>query len=494
MSRKRVIISVFVAVLLLSAAVPAQPGPGGPLERLSEPQHYKAMRQSSYDPSGGNQDGRQDWPIEPGETRELAVIEGPGAINHIWVTIASPDENHLKNLAIRMYWDGEETPSVEGPIGDFFGLGNGTYYQYSSMPIQIGTQNGLNCFWRMPFATGARVTVTNDGPVACRAFYYYVNYQVYDAPPASPMRFHAQYRQEYPCTPGENYVFLEAEGRGHYIGCNLSIHNRNDGWWGEGDDMIYVDGEDFPSLHGTGSEDYFCGAWCYGPAFSNLYFGCPQRGEHAAGALWNVYRYHIEDPVPFTKSIRVTIEHGHDNDRNDDFSSMAYWYQEEPHAPFPPLPPAEERLPGELGAPYKEPGAMEMEEFVRAFRDNRVSVQDLSMFTDHWSDNKHVWFRPEAPEVFEMELDVPASDAGEQTIKLWYTRAPDYGQAELWANGVKVAEWDGYNDSGVIRDHITFDMEVKAGANLFELKIVGKNERSSGYYAGIDCISQVLPQ
>lgn len=347
-ARKAIACLILSLIVLTPLAVAAEPGEtltGGLLAELPALKDFKAARQSSFDPTGGNNDGRQDLPIQPGETRPMAKIEGAGAITHIWVTIASDDKKHLKDLVLRMYWDGEETPSVETPIGDFFGQGHGIYYQYSCLPIQIGTSNGLNCFWRMPFGNGALVTITNDGPVPCKAFYYYVDYQLYDKLPADTGRFHAQYRQAYPCTPGQNYVFFETAGRGHYVGCNLSIHNRADGWWGEGDDMIYIDGEEKPTFNGTGSEDYFCGAWCYGPAFSGLFLGCPLRGEHKNDALWNVYRYHLSDPIPFTKSIKMTIEHGHANDRSDDFSSVAYWYQTEPHAAFPALPKAENRTP-----------------------------------------------------------------------------------------------------------------------------------------------------
>jgi hypothetical protein len=337
-----------VALCGLAAGVAAAPygsSVGSALGDLPQLKTFEAGRVSSVDPSGGNADGRQDKPIQPGETRTLAEIEGAGAITHVWVTIASKDPHHLRNLVWRMYWDGEESPSVETPIGDFFGLGHAKYYQYASLPIQIGTNNGLNCFWRMPFGDGAKVTVTNEGPDPVDAFYYYIDYQTYDSLPADVGRFHAQYRQAFPCPPGENYTFLEAEGRGHYVGVNLSIHNRADGWWGEGDDMIYVDGGDEPEFKGTGSEDYFCGAWCYGEPFSNPYFGCPLRGEHKINELWNVYRYHVEDPIPFKHRIRVTIEHGHANDQGNDYSSVAYWYQTEPHGSFPALPPVEARLP-----------------------------------------------------------------------------------------------------------------------------------------------------
>jgi len=189
------IVTVFAVLVFCPAWAGQDMMRTGLLADLPTYKTFTVGRESSFDPSGGNADGRHDWPVEPGETREIANIEGAGAITHIWITIASKDERHLKNLVLRMYWDGEKHPSVESPIGDFFGLGNNTYYQYSSLPIQIGTDKGLNCFWRMPFSDGARVTVTNDGPVATTSFYYYIDYQKYDRLPKDVGRFHAQYRR-----------------------------------------------------------------------------------------------------------------------------------------------------------------------------------------------------------------------------------------------------------------------------------------------------------
>ncbi len=464
------------------------------MQSLAQVKNHTAHRISSYDRTGGNADGMQENPIAIGETRTLAKIEGPGAITHIWVTIASKDKYHLKNLVLRMYWDGEQNPSVESPIGDFFGLGHGEYYTFSSYPIQIGTSNALNCFWYMPFEKEALITVTNEGTDVCRAFYYYIDYNKYDSIDTS-LRFHAQYRQEYPCTVGKNYTFLEAKGKGHYVGVSLSIHNRDDGWWGEGDDIFFVDGEEKPSLHGTGSEDYFCGAWCYGPAFSYLFFGCPLRGEHKRGEKWNVYRFHILDPIPFKESILVSIEHGHGpqpNDRSDDYSSVAYWYQTEPHVPFPPLPPAEKRLPEpvEKRATHFEPGAFELESGLFTFQnvDDTVSVQDLSGFGNDWSNDKQLWFTPDSPRNYATTVDVPSDLAGEKKVTLWYTKAPDYGQVQLWLNNQKVAEWDGYNEGKVVRDSIQFSVNLPEGQCTLELRIVGKNEKSTGYFAGLDCI------
>ena len=459
----------------------------GSLEDLPRLKAFRAARQSSFDPSGGNADGRQDWPIQPGETRQLAKIDGPGAITHIWVTISSHDPHHLKNLVLRAYWDGEENPSVEAPIGDFFGLGHSMYYQYSSFPIQMGTQNALNCFWRMPFGKSALVTLTNDGPEPCQAFYYYVDYQQYDAAPENVGYFHAQYRQEYPCTPGQNYTFVDAKGRGHYVGVNLSIHNRADGWWGEGDDMMYIDGEEKPSMNGTGSEDYFCGAWCYGPAFSSNFLGCPLRGDHKRNELWNVYRYHILDPAPFTESIRVTIEHGHANDRSDDFSSVGYWYQTEPHVPFGPMPAAADRLPADVIV-FVEEGAEEAEKMAGVIKKPEVAVQPMGGYNDQWSDGAQLWFQPKEPAVYALPVPpIPAGGAGTYKLEVWYTAAPDYGLCELWFNGQKLGEWDGYNDV-VARRKADFHITVNEGENnSSELRITGKNEKSTGYFAGIDC-------
>ncbi len=460
-------------------------------QSLAMPKKFTAHRISSYDRTGGNADGMQEHPIAVGETRTLAQIEGAGAITHIWITISSKDEHHLKNLVLRMFWDGEKEPSVESPLGDFFGLGHGKYYHYVSYPIAIGTNNALNCFWYMPFSKGALITVSNEGTQVCDAFYYYIDYQKYKKA-TTPLRFHAQYRQEYPCGTGQNYTLLEARGKGHYVGVSLSIHNRSDGWWGEGDDMIYVDGEDFPSLHGTGSEDYFCGAWGFGERFSYPFFGCPLRGEHKKGDLWNVYRYHILDPIPFKKSIDVTIEHGHDNDRSDDFSSVAFWYQEEPHVAFLPLPRPQERMPAkaESVSTYVEKNVLEAEGGLVAFQiyDDSMVEQDMSEFGNYWSNGSQLWFKATGPQTYVADIDVPPNMAGDKKITLWYTKAPDYGRVEVWLNHKKIVEWDGYNEGKVIRDSIEFDAKVLPVKNTIEIRIVDKNEKSLGYMAGIDCI------
>jgi hypothetical protein len=335
------------------------------LSSLSEAKDYVQHRASSYDRSGGNGDART---IATGETLTLLDEAGPGLISHVWVTIASDDRAHLKALVLRMYWDGEASPSVETPVGDFFGLGLGDYHLYQSVPLSVAADKALNSFFPMPFQKHARITVTNEGAVKTDAFYFNIDYRKYNKPlPPELLYFHAQYRQAAPAKGwtnqwhsngdalvndkknlnGEgNYVWMEATGRGHFVGVTMSVLQNQDGWWGEGDDMFFVDGENMPSINGTGSEDYFLGAWDFGGhPFSYGLFGAPVVGQEVAGGRWLLYRFHLDSPISFTKSLRATIEHGHANVRSDNYFSVAYWYQTEPHAAFPLLPPLEQRIP-----------------------------------------------------------------------------------------------------------------------------------------------------
>ncbi len=295
-------------------------------------------------------------------------VDGPGTISHIWFTIADREPYQLKRIVLRIYWDGEKTPSVETPIGDFFGLGFGDYYRWQSELLSVGSDKALNCFFPMPFQHHARITITNEGKQRIGSFYYNVDYRTYSHPlPSGSLYFHAEYRQAQPNhgwtnnwetnqTPlvnnktnlsGEdNYIWMEANGQGQYVGVTMSVLQNQDGWWGEGDDMFFIDGAKSPSIAGTGSEDYFLGAWDFnGTPFSYQLYGAPVVGSELAGSRSSVYRFHLDSPIPFTNSFKATIEHGHANARSDNFYSVGYWYQAEPHEAFPPLPPVEQRIP-----------------------------------------------------------------------------------------------------------------------------------------------------
>lgn len=340
-------------------------------DTLFLPRAGRCRRFSSYDRSGGNKDY---FTLRPGETLTLADISGSGVIRHIWMTFApvrGVQEALLpRKLTLRMYWDGEDSPSVEAPIGDFFGMGHGMTRNYTSALLSMSPEDGksMTCYFPMPFRGGARITAGSDAQEAVK-LYFYIDYT--EEPLAEDaLYFHAAWHRACPTegvddaamdnahysfggknvTGDGNYEILSAKGKGHYVGCNFNVHNlrptREWNWYGEGDDMIFVDGEQWPpSLHGTGTEDYFNTAWCPTQTQCGPYHGILLGGGPNWSGKSTYYRYHLLDPVMFTKDIRVTIEHGHNNHRSDDISSTAYWYQTEPHAPQPTLPPVEDRLP-----------------------------------------------------------------------------------------------------------------------------------------------------
>jgi hypothetical protein len=324
-------------------------------------------RISSYDKIGRNMDNIQ---VEPHSKYEICDIKGAGIIKHIWMTIANSESDYLRKLVLRIWWDNEEHPSVETPIGDFFGIGHAKTTNFWSVPFSNGPEDGkgFNCFFPMPFSERARIEVENQSETLT-ILYFYIDYEEYQNLEDNYGRFHAMWRRENPCEGKEykagkkveyfikknkshekDYVVMKAEGEGHFVGMHLNIHNlfetEKHNWPGEGDDYIVIDdGESI--LYGTGTEDYFCGAWCPSQYYCSPYFGVIlPGGENWSGKI-SYYRYHIEDPIYFHKNIVVKIEHGHANQRSDDWSSTAYWYQTEPHKKFEELLPVEERLPRE---------------------------------------------------------------------------------------------------------------------------------------------------
>lgn len=357
----------------------------GLLAGLTRVRDAKTARASSWDRTGRNADS---WRFEPGETRVLAEVDGPGTITHIWMTQGGPPFLY-REAVLKIYWDGERNPSVNVPLGDFFCLGHSLVNSFCSLPFtastgqpyRFGAGCALNCYLQMPFRQHARIELSNEADHPHNQ-YFYVDYETYENPLDDDVAYlHAQWRRENP-TPGwgpeipvnsaeanvanvgrvayaNNYVVLEARGRGHYIGCNLSVTNFHGTWWGEGDDMIFVDGEKWPpSLHGTGSEDYFNQAWgMQDNAFltngSSVFEGRSvvgrgvwEGGNHNqfVGGYQTSYNFHLTNPVHFRKDIRVTLEHGHGNHTANDWSSTAYWYQLEPHTPLKLLS-VEKRLP-----------------------------------------------------------------------------------------------------------------------------------------------------
>lgn len=293
--------------------------------------------------------------IEPGETFLLADIEGQGAIQQIWMT---PTGNWRYSI-LRIYWDDQEEPSVECPLGDFFCMGWGEYAPLNSLAICVNPGSAFNCYWEMPFRTRARITVTNIADEPMR-LYYQINYTLTDVP-ADVAYFHAQFRRVNPLPYKDVYTILDdVTGQGHFVGVYMAWGVNNSGWWGEGEIKFYLDGDDeWPTICGTGTEDYFCGSYNFEnkatkqyEEFSTAYAGLHQvlrpDGVYRSQQRFGMYRWHITDPIRFQQDLRVTIQAlGWRSGRRylplqDDIASVAYWYQTLPRPTFPALPSRDE--------------------------------------------------------------------------------------------------------------------------------------------------------
>lgn len=358
MKKNSVILFVGLLLVLVPPAAHGQLDPAGLLDSVTRTQHYEARRESSSNPDlTKNGDARG---IEPGATLVLADVEGPGVVTHFWNTVNAQDPFYGRSLVLRMYYDGAEEPSVEAPLGDFFGVGHGAYAEFTSMPVAVSSWGrSRSCFWRIPFRKHLKVTVTNDSPdKKVDSFYYYLDWQKHESLPEDTAYFHARYHQQMPAGAG-NYTILETTGQGHYVGTVYSAQQVELGWFGEGDDFFYVDGAAEPQLRGTGTEDYFDDAWGFRP-YSAPFHGVSLYEGIFPGDRVTAYRWHLPDPVPFKESLKVQIEHkgsvytyqsqmlGGFLERPDWVSSVAYWYQYPPAVWNDALPPAAQRI-----APYR---------------------------------------------------------------------------------------------------------------------------------------------
>ncbi len=296
------------------------------------------------------------WKIRPcitlpaNSNTTLAEIEGPGTIRHIWITVA---EVAYRNCILRMYWDGEKAPSVEVPLGDFFCCGHALRTKVNSIPIAVNPSGGFNSYWPMPFLKSARIEIENQWHQDIHGFFYQIDYELDDVPEGLAY-FHAQWRRAVTKIERPEHVILDGvKGRGHYVGTYLAWTQLSNGWWGEGEIKFFLDGDDeYPTICGTGTEDYFCGAWGFGDTYSTAFLGYPlwvkNEGEVPKHGL---YRWHILDPIRFEKDIKVTIQalgwwpNGKFQPLQDDIASVAYWYQIEPHTAFPEMLPVHLRWP-----------------------------------------------------------------------------------------------------------------------------------------------------
>jgi hypothetical protein len=487
------VLSLSAALLAgLALAAPAACAAGGPLDGLSELRPGTTQRAASTDADwrNGPNDSR---PIAPGQTIVLADLRGPGVIHHIWNTEGGGEPHYSRLLRVRMYWDGEAEPSVDCPLGDFFAVGHGLDADVDSLPVSVSSNGrARNCYWPMPFRKSARVTVTNEGKNGV-GMYWYVDWERVPRLAASEAYFHAQYRQAYPVAGDENYLVADIAGKGHYVGTVLNVHSHASGWWGEGDDHFYVDGEAEPSVKGTGTEDYFSQAYGVFPQHRPWYGTPVWESNEAEDGRTTVYRWQAPNPVRFSKSLRFELEHkgvtwkadgtveNYNGVRHDDFSSVAYWYQTEPHKPFPPMPIGYDRL--DMDAPLVLEG--ETLASVGSATAGSIERQDLP----GRSGGAQLYWTAETPnQALTLPVAVPAS--GRYNVELHLTRSWDYGVFQIEWDGKPMGEPTDLYQASISETVIRWrGISLSPGKHVIRFVNKGRNDQSKGVLLGLDDIT-----
>ncbi|MBN2211838.1 MAG: DUF2961 domain-containing protein [Sedimentisphaerales bacterium] len=519
-SRTKVGQSINVGVALLMALCVGT-GWAQMLGDLAKPIEGRSMRAGSthrvnaegeFDPNGqpvGDKDKEDsNWDnknLKPGETRVLLDEKGSGVITHIWFTFLAPHPQDWapegtathQDVVLRMYWDDREQPAVETPLGDFFANAFGKRSEVISLPVVVEDADSYNCFWHMPFRKSARIEVENQHPDKPLALLYYnIDWIKKESIPADTPYFYARYRQEYPAQSGKDYVVLDTQGKGHVVGVVLSVRTRSPSWFGEGDEKIYIDGEKTASIWGTGTEDYFLSAFGL-RATSTPYFGVPYFDQWGIiGGHTSAYRWHINDPIVFNTSVKVTFEHfswispdeNPDykstswNERQDDYSSVAFWYQTGKPTFHPELPSAEERK-----LPSLDVIIVPAKQFTdkKYFGEGAVTVQELKwLYPD-----SQLLYHPGFPHNAWVELPFTVDKKEPYRLLLLMTEAPDYGLYRAYLNGVPIgSEIDLYHEEVRTVEQHLLDFWPEPGEYTLKLECIGKNPKSSGYYCGIESL------
>jgi len=508
--------SKLCVVLALSAAFGAGLAPPIAAQDMSDlaqikPGRARAVTSADPDPNSNRDMIRI---VAPGETKVLADIKGPAVIRHIWLTFnearsnwleaagsASPDE-----IVLRMHWDDGKQPAVETPIGDFFAAGFGLRREIRSVPVQVEGGDGYNCYWPMPFRKRGLITITNEGQKNIRSFYYHIDYTEEENLSEKTAYFCAQYRNEFPEKTGQDYRVLDAEGEGHYVGTVMSVRSRSPFWFGEGDAKFYVDGEKKPAIQGTGTEDYFLMAWGLNESLFP-YFGCTYMSTNFEdlGTQYCLYRWHIADPVRFTKSLRFDIEHkgwisedetesgkveGH-VEREDDMATVAFWYQAGQPKRFTTLPPLAQRLLPNLDI------VIEGKTLLPTAK-HSPGVLDLQKGYD-WTGDGQVFFMP-ADDKPILEVDFQVEKEEYRGLVLRFTYAEDYGIYRIFLDGKdvrqpadymagqKIADYDFYSSVLQVKDNYLGSFKLTGGKHTLRLECVGRNPLSKGKYLGLDSV------
>lgn len=505
---------LFALIVLLSSAAWGQIWQNDLLDSLglARLKNYSSARVSSGNSYVlSNDDSKR---IMPGETLVLADLTGPGLVTHIWLTVAQNEFGWSRLVRFRVYYDGHKTPSVDVPLGDFFAVGHGAERDVNSMMVRDSSfGRARNSYWPMPFRKSCRITVTNEGSRLLPMFYYHVDYRKYPSLPSDIGYFHAYYRQERPARSGRNYAFLDTKGTGHYVGTVLSVVLTQISWFGEGDDLFYIDGAKYPQIYGTGTEDYFNDAWDLRDA-SALWTGTPMAEGELPGSRLSAYRWHVPDPIPFTKSIWAGIEHSGwtsnpdgtvrsgFEERPDYFSSVAFWYQKDVNELLPEPPYGEERL------PYGNATQIAVEESiadVTTERGSAVVLRDVD-----WAKDLLLFKADGVGSKINIPIDIPAD--GHYAIVADLAEATDYGDyialfdgqptnvdtrkpstSEIPLPGPEVFR-NYLTELYVARDRTLGIFSLSKGRHTLTFVCQGKDPRSVGYNLGVnDVVLQRVP-
>jgi hypothetical protein len=502
---------------------------GSILASLAKPQKGRSMRATSamrvgelrrgpdgdrnagerrYDPTAeprGDSDVKSNWDnfnVPAGTTHTLMEAEGPGVITHIWITFLGPEPhgwaprgsaNH-QELMLRMYWDDNPRPAVEAPVGDFFANCFGRRTDVISLPVIVEEGDSYNCFWRMPFRKSARIEIENQSDKPLSLLYFNIDWIKLDRLPNKTPYFYAQYRQEYPARTGEDYLMLETTGKGHFVGAVLAVRMRSPAWFGEGDEKIYIDGESKPSIWGTGTEDYFLSAWGLRET-STPYFGVPFFDYRGVGGHVSSYRWHINDPIVFNTGIKVTMEHmgwmSEDenpeyratswNEREDDFASVAFWYQTG-------MSTFEERAPG--ASDRRLPGLARIAVPARDFvGTKRHGTGEIKISTSTFFEEELLLYQPDNSSRAWLEFPIEVKDKEPLRLAVSAERSPDGGRYQAYLNGIKVGQpLDFYAE--VPHDWLfpLLDFWPDPGTYTLRLESIGKSMQSEGYACAIESV------
>jgi hypothetical protein len=441
--------------------------------------------------------------VEPGETHVLLDEKGPGVITHIWLTFLGPEPqdwapkgsaNHQEML-LRMFWDDSPRPAVEAPVGDFFANCFGQRREVISMPVIVEDADSYNCFWHMPFRKSARIEIVNQSDKPISLLYYNIDWIKKDRLAENTPYFHAQYRQEYPVEKGKDYVLLDTKGKGHYVGTVLAVRTRSPAWFGEGDEKIYIDGEAKPSIWGTGTEDYFLSAWGL-KTTSTPYFGVPYFDQWGiVGGHTSAYRWHVNDPIVFNTGIKVSLEHfgwiSPDenpkyrstswNEREDDYSSVAFWYQTGESTFMARAPHARQRR-----LPSLERLTVRAADFADAKHHGvgDAATQQLELY-----EGKQLLYKPNQPGGAWVEVPFEVKKKEPLRLLLNMTKSYDFGKYQASLNGVKLGgEIDLYAAKVANEEVHLLDFWPEPGPYTLRLECTGKNGQSQGYYCGVESV------